>query len=67
MKCEICNKGTVPDGVSLYRVNKLGVTGIWRCAEHLTPEQKQAIDPEVKEIVETIEASNNRISNTANT
>lgn len=60
MKCEICNKSAATDGVALYRVNELGVKGIWRCTEHLTPEQSQAIDPEVKDITEAIQASNDQ-------
>jgi hypothetical protein len=31
--CEICGNG-LQDGVSLYRANETGVTGIWRCSAH---------------------------------
>lgn len=65
MKCEICNKSAADDGVALYRVNELGVKGVWRCTEHLTSEQSKAIDPQVKEITETIQASNAELSHTA--
>ena len=37
MKCEICGIGSM-QGVTLYRRNPKGETGIWRCAEHHTPE-----------------------------
>lgn len=54
MKCEICNKGPM-DGVSIHRVNEYGVAGIWRCEQHLTPEQAARLDPETIRIVKIIE------------
>lgn len=50
MKCEICGKG-MEQGVTLFRVNELGVTGVWRCREHM---EKQP-DPIVEDIVNIIE------------
>lgn len=60
MKCEICGKGPPQDDVALHRVNELGVTGIWRCHEHLTPEQRATIDPVVADIVNIIQDDNER-------
>jgi hypothetical protein len=46
MKCEVCGKG--PNEVAiLLRVNKTGEQGIWRCREHITPDQAAKVDPEV--------------------
>jgi hypothetical protein len=59
MRCEICQRNVPDDGVTLHRVNEKGVKGIWRCADHLTPDQRAAIDPEVSEIVKII-ADDNR-------
>ena len=58
MKCEICNKG-MPEGVTLHRVNELGVKGIWRCNEHVTSEQLAThSDPETLRLVRIIEGAN---------
>lgn len=59
MKCEICGR-TAPlppdgDGITLHRVNPLGVAGIWRCVDHLTPAQIEELDPETVELVKIIE------------
>lgn len=60
MNCEICNKGPLGEvATTVYRVNPKGIKGIWRCAEHLTPKQRAAIDPEVQDIVNIIEEDNN--------
>lgn len=55
MRCEVCNRGPAPDagGVTVHRVNELGVSGIWRCKEHLTPEQMP--DEETLRLVEILE------------
>lgn len=31
--CEICKRGPA-QGVSVYRCNEKGITGIWRCDKH---------------------------------
>jgi hypothetical protein len=49
-KCQICGK--TPLETALYRVNETGVTGIFRCRNHLP--QGQKIDPEIKKIVTVI-------------
>lgn len=46
------------DGTTVYRVNEMGVRGIWRCKLHLTFDQEAAIDPEVKRITDIIEEDN---------
>jgi hypothetical protein len=58
MRCEICKRSAFVDGVTLHRVNELGVAGIWRCTAHLTHEQEAGIDSGVKQIVDIIEADN---------
>ncbi len=39
MKCEICGGGCAEDSQpkvdSLYRINKFGIDGVWRCKQHL--------------------------------
>lgn len=56
MRCEVCNRGPAPEAgsVAVYRVNELGVEGIWRCQEHLTPEQSAALDKEVVKLAHII-------------
>lgn len=54
MKCEICGKG-MKEGVSLYRVNRKGIAGVWRCPNCLTNSQAEAIDPVVLDICEIIQ------------
>src|SRR6185437_508634 len=49
IKCEVCGADTTK-GADLYRVNRKGVTGIWRCIVHMT----NLPDPELREIVEII-------------
>lgn len=58
MCCEVCNKTVAGDGVTLHRVNELGVKGIWRCKDCMTPEQVAAIDPVVADITKAIEEHN---------
>lgn len=58
MKCEICGKGPA-EGVSVFRTNPKGVTGVWRCREHL----ETAIDPSVQQAVSVIEARGISIKN----
>jgi hypothetical protein len=53
--CEVCGKGGPL--YTVFRVNPVGQQGVWRCSEHLTTEQQQAIDPEVKDIVGIIDPS----------
>lgn len=50
MKCEVCQRTPQDDSASIYRVNELGVVGIWRCFRCLTPEQKKKLDPEILRI-----------------
>jgi len=45
MNCEICGKSP-RDGVTVFRVNPVGVPGIWRCRACLTSEQADALDLE---------------------
>lgn len=58
MKCEICQKSVIKDGIAVFRINSLGETGIWRCRKHLSDSQKTSIDPQVNDIVTTIEETN---------
>ena len=58
MKCSICHKSPIEDNVALFRVNKFGIKGIWRCKSHLTKKQKSSINLEVKNIIDIIEKSN---------
>jgi hypothetical protein len=51
MKCHVCNRG-VPEGVTLFRQNEFGVTGIWACREH----NRQVIRPDVDDLVKIIES-----------
>ncbi len=54
MACEVCGKTAWRDGVIETRVNELGVEGIWRCEEHLAPEQRASRDPETYELCRII-------------
>lgn len=58
MKCEICGKAPPKDDVALFRINEVGVPGIWRCRAHLTHDQEADIDSEVHKIVRIIEEDN---------
>lgn len=50
MNCEKCGKG-MKDGVTLYRQNPKGETGVWRCSAcNRTP-----VDPETAELIVVIE------------
>lgn len=56
MKCEVCNIRCPEDGATMYRVNPLGeLPAVWRCWEHLSAEQRAAVDPESKEIISILE------------
>lgn len=55
MNCSKCGKSLF-DGVILHRQNEKGVDAIWACEKCNT----LPIDPEVKEITEIIQKSNNR-------
>jgi len=50
--CMTCGKG-FKEGVSLFRVNEKGQSGIWACESHFPKEKK--IDPTVYETVSAIE------------
>lgn len=52
MKCETCG-GKPADGVDLYRVNRKGEAGRWRCLAHMPSPP----DPELRRIVDTVSAS----------
>ncbi len=54
MKCEICNKTPIKDGIHLHRVNETGIIGVWRCSNCMTKEQKKEIDPIVQDIINII-------------
>jgi hypothetical protein len=53
IECEFCGKGPA-DGTSVFRVNRKGEKGIWRCRPHL---DKQP-DPETSRVVEILEKGN---------
>jgi len=54
MKCETCHRSPLDaDSPTIYRINILGVAGIWRCEKHLP--KGFVIDPELKEVVQAIE------------
>jgi hypothetical protein len=55
MKCEICGLDPSTSNLPIFRTNPLGEIGIWRCWEHLSPDQKTDVDPGVKEITSIIE------------
>lgn len=52
-RCEICHRG-MAEGVTLYRVNEVGVEGIWRCRDH-RPSEDLEPDPELEALVDLIE------------
>lgn len=53
MKCEICNSG-MSEGVDIYRVNETDEPAIWRCWNDMTVQQRDAIDPELKALVDAL-------------
>jgi hypothetical protein len=46
-KCEVCNKTTSVDQVTLYRQKDTPGEGVWRCTEH----NEEPVDPEVAAII----------------
>jgi hypothetical protein len=40
MQCEVCKKG-MKEGVTLYRINRKGIPGIWRCWNDMDLIQRQ--------------------------
>ncbi len=60
MKCELCGRDAPNDGVNLHRVNPKGVKGVWRCWDHLTPQQRAGIDPVVADIIRIIDEDNRK-------
>lgn len=52
MTCEICGQGP-RNGVTIHRINRKGIPGVWRCDAHLPP--GKTIDPTVKAIQRAIE------------
>jgi hypothetical protein len=50
LRCEVCNQGPA-DGVTVYRANAKGQSGIWRCGPH----RDTPTDPEVQTIVSILE------------
>jgi len=57
MICDICYKG-IRDNVILFRQNKKGEDGKWRCQFC----NKQQIDDTIREIAYTIYKGNNQIT-----
>lgn len=53
MHCCICKKGP-QQGVSLFRVNKKGVAGIWTCEKHISQTDAPPIDSTVKKIADAL-------------
>lgn len=53
INCEVCNKG-LRDGVSVYRQNPKGETGIWRCLAH-TKAQDEELLVQVASIENTLQ------------
>ena len=53
--CSVCQvRGDTP-GVVLYRVNAVGVDGIWACAQHYTGD----VDPIIHDIINAIQEKPN--------
>lgn len=52
MKCETCNQGPA-DGTDLYRINRKGEPGRWRCLAHMPSPP----NTELRTIVETVSQS----------
>lgn len=53
-KCPRCSRNIFDDRVALHRVNPKGVKGIFVCDRCLTPDERQALDPETCRIVDII-------------
>jgi hypothetical protein len=58
-ECELCGKGPA-DGVTVFRVNAVGVEGIWRCRKCITSEQADKLDPEGVRIANIIDPPERR-------
>lgn len=56
MKCELCGRTPAKHGVNLHRMNPVGVKGIWRCWDCLTPNEYDSIDDFTKELDEILNA-----------
>jgi len=56
-KCEVCGDG-MDEGISLFRVNPTGESGVWRCKRHLNHIQESEIDSGVLSVVNAIEKDN---------
>ena len=54
MKCIVCDKGPM-NGITVYRLNKKGVPGVWACKEHVVNSDRQPLDPELVEQVAVLE------------
>ena len=52
MYCMFCGKGP-KQGVTLYRLNRTGETGIWACSKHIKNTDVR-VDPNVKAICDAI-------------
>ena len=51
MKCSICGRGIISDGVSLFRNGPKGENPDWRCEKHLPSENRDdALTQTVAEI-----------------
>lgn len=55
MKCLICGLGPAPEhgGVTVYRQNAFGETGVWACRAHRTA----PVDAEEQRLVDILEAA----------
>lgn len=49
--CEICHRSVEQDGITVYRVNEMGVPGRWRCLKDLDVPP----DAETRAIVQDLE------------
>jgi hypothetical protein len=51
MRCVFCRKGP-NEGVSLYRINAKGQTGVWACDGHIGQTDAAPIPPAVKRLAD---------------
>lgn len=58
LECLYCQKG-VREGITLYRINELGVDGVWACERHLK-QTDVAIDEDVFALTKIIEGKETR-------
>lgn len=56
LECVVCKKGRA-EGRTLYRINEMGVPGLWACGAHLSQTDGPKPDPIVEEIISAIEHS----------